>query len=95
MKPFRAAAVCSTILAAISLGACADVGPASRGEDVGASGLELESADSTALASATVRVDGKASLGVLSAIAVGANAAAWDSNLVDRGVPKLLEDASI
>jgi len=98
MGLFRTAFVGVTILATISLAACADVGPTTPGEDVVSSGLGLESADSLALAAgtpSTARVDGQTSLGVLSAIAVGANAAAWDSNLVDRAVPKLLEDASI
>jgi hypothetical protein len=43
----------------------------------------------------TVNVNVEVSLGVLSPTAVGANAAAWDGNLVDRGVPKLLEEAGI
>ena len=65
---------------------------------MGSQALGLTSEDSTATGSATpstARIDAKASLGELSAIAVGANAAAWDSNLVDRGVPGLLEDAGI
>lgn len=40
-------------------------------------------------------VNVKAAKGVLSAVAVGANAAAWDGDLLNRGVPKLLEEASI
>lgn len=49
--------------------------------------------DSIALTTASVDV--RRSLGTLSSIAVGANAASWDSNLIDRGVPSLLEDAGI
>jgi hypothetical protein len=65
---------------------------------VGSEQLGLESAHSAAAGSDTpslASVDLKSSLGVLSPIAVGANAAAWDSNLVDLGVPDLLEDAGI
>ncbi len=42
-----------------------------------------------------VTIDTKKSVGVLGPIAVGANAAAWDDNLVDAVVPGLLADAGI
>ena len=40
-------------------------------------------------------VDTNSNLGKLSSISVGANAAAWDSNLVDAEVPRLLRNAGI
>jgi hypothetical protein len=40
-------------------------------------------------------VNVKKSLELLGPIAVGANAAAWDGDLVDRGVPRVLADAGI
>ena len=43
----------------------------------------------------TATVDTKSSLGKLSTIAVGVNAASWDSNLVDTKVPILLRHAGI
>jgi hypothetical protein len=43
----------------------------------------------------TVTVDTSSNLGTLSTIAVGINAAAWDSNLVDPEVPELLKNAGI
>ena len=98
MKPFRIASTCATILGAVCLAACADVALTSSDEDVGSQASELDSAASNAANSgtpSTASVDAKASLGVLSAIAVGANAAAWDGDLIDARVPKLLADASI
>jgi hypothetical protein len=60
-------------------------------------GQELGSVDSASLSGSGTRVtiDLKKTLGVIAPIAVGANAAAWDSNLVDSVVPGLLEDAGI
>jgi len=98
MKLLRTAFVCATILGAVSLNGCGDVGSSSANEDLGTQGSALESAASIAAGSgtpSTASVDVQTSLGVLSAIAVGANAAAWDSNLVDRGVGGLLEDAGV
>jgi len=46
-------------------------------------------------ASATVVVDPQAVLAPLSRLAVGTNAAAWDSNLVDPDVPDRLTDARV
>lgn len=43
----------------------------------------------------TVTLDLKKTLAVLSSAAVGANAAAWDANLVDAEVPGLLKDAGL
>jgi len=59
---------------------------------------ELGSVESAALsgsASALVTIDTKKTLAVLAPIAVGANAAAWDDNLVDAVVPALLSDAGV
>ena len=96
MTLFRTAFVYTAMLGAISLAACAEVGPTDS--DFSAQPLQLPSPDSLAAGSgtaSTASVNVEGSLGTLSAIAVGANAAAWDSNLLDRGVPELLEDASI
>lgn len=49
----------------------------------------------TASASNTVAVHTKSNLGHLTPISIGINAAAWDSNLVDPGVPALLSDANL
>jgi hypothetical protein len=43
----------------------------------------------------TATVDTTSSLGVMSDIAVGANAAAWDTNLIDGELPGLLRDAGL
>jgi hypothetical protein len=43
----------------------------------------------------TATVDAKASLGKFSSIAVGLNSAAWDSNLVDAELPKLLRSTAV
>lgn len=43
----------------------------------------------------TATVDARSSLGKLSTIAIGANAASWDSNLVAPEVPELLRDAGV
>ncbi|HEY5959406.1 MAG TPA: hypothetical protein VIV60_22765 [Polyangiaceae bacterium] len=42
-----------------------------------------------------VAVDTSSNLGKVSAIAVGVNAAAWDSNLVDAEVPRLLRNTGV
>ncbi len=44
---------------------------------------------------ATATVDTRSSLGILSPIAVGINAAAWDGNLVNADVPELLSEAGL
>ena len=96
MKSFRTAFICGITLGTISLTACGDFG--SMDTDLASEASELQSADSGALGSATpstASVDIEGTLGELSAIAVGANAAAWDGNLLDREVPELLRDASI
>ncbi|HKO51955.1 MAG TPA: hypothetical protein VJV79_29805 [Polyangiaceae bacterium] len=96
MKAFRSAFVCANICGAICLVACGDVGPTNT--DLASQSLELESAEGAAAGSGTLStasVDVDASLGVLSSIAVGANAAAWDGDLIDRRVPRLLRDAGI
>jgi hypothetical protein len=61
-------------------------------------GQGLAVADSTALSCASgaqVSIDANKTLTVLGPAAVGANAAAWDDNLVDAAVPDLLADADI
>jgi len=90
--------VCASTLGALALGACGDVGAASTEGDLGSHALALEGADVAAMGPgtpSTASIDVGQSLGALSAIAVGANAAAWDGNLLDRGVPRLLEGAGI
>lgn len=97
MKLVRTALVCASILSGASLAACGGVGSTSTDDEaVDSQALGVERVDSKAGSTpATVSVNVNATTGVLSAIAVGANAAAWDGNLVDRGVPNLLEDASV
>jgi hypothetical protein len=98
MKRIRTALVCASILSGASLPACSGVGSTSaEGEAVDAQTLDVGRTDlpSASDLASTASVDVKATTAVLSAIAVGANAAAWDSNLVDRAVPRLLEDAGI
>jgi hypothetical protein len=98
MELTRTALVCACILGGASLTACGGVSSTSADDEaVDSQTLGVECSDSPKeadLASAA-SVDVKATRAVLSPIAVGANAAAWDSNLVDRGVPKLLEDAGV
>jgi len=98
MKRLRYAFVWGTILSAVCSGACGGVGPTGTDEDSESRALGLESAKPQAAAPATpstASVDVHGNLGVLSSTAVGANAAAWDGNLVDPGVPELLADAGI
>ena len=98
MKQHRTILFCATLLAAACLGGCADADPALSEADLGSRSLALENASPAAARTgtpSTATVDLKASLGSLSAIAVGANAAAWDGDLLDRRVPTLLEDAGI
>jgi hypothetical protein len=94
--PFLCACAVSTALA----GGC-DVGTSETDNDdnVGATRTaRLASAacpgDNSGTPS-TVTVDTGSSLGKLSTIAVGANAAAWDSNLMDCELPSLLSDAGL
>jgi len=97
MRLVESAFICATISGAICLGACADAGPTSSEDAVGSRSSELERGRIAAASAtpSTASVDLQADLGALSAIAVGANAAAWDGNLIDRGLPDLLEDANI
>src|SRR3954471_8816679 len=53
----------------------------------------LDSAAPSAAADTQVTIDAKKTLGVLTPIALGVNAAAWDDNLVGAVVPGLLSDA--
>lgn len=66
--------------------------------DTGASASALVAADASVVRGAQpseVSVNVEARLGTLSRFAVGANAAAWDSNLVDPELPGLLSRAGI
>ena len=98
MKRIRTGLACSFILVGASLPACSGVDSTSaEGQALDAQTLGVDHADAPSgsdLAS-TASVNVKATTAVLSAVAVGANAAAWDSNLVDRGVARVLEDAGI
>ncbi|HET7541754.1 MAG TPA: hypothetical protein VFK05_17890 [Polyangiaceae bacterium] len=100
MKLMQCAMVCAAISSAVWLGGCADADP-SRTDDAASSQSEsvesLQTKGDSELRDlpSTASVDLRTNLGVLSAIAVGANAAAWDHNLIDPGVPDLLEDANI
>jgi len=88
----------SLLVAASCLLACAGIGPTTTEEHLDAQESSLESAGSTATISvipSTASVDVQTSLGLLSSISVGANAAAWDSDLIDPALPRLLEDAGI
>jgi hypothetical protein len=70
------------------VGACGGVAPETTGESL----------DSAALAGSSgtrISIDTKKTLAVLTPIAVGANAAAWDDNLVDASVPGLLSNAGL
>jgi hypothetical protein len=97
MKLNRTALVCAFILSGASSTACSGVGSTNDDEGVESQTLGVDRSDSprgSELAS-TARVDVNTTTAVLSPIAVGANAAAWDGNLVDHGVANLLEDASV
>ncbi|HYQ00559.1 MAG TPA: hypothetical protein VER96_17900 [Polyangiaceae bacterium] len=95
-KVLRSVFVCAILSGAFSLAACGDAGPTTS-ESVSARDSNLEKAPPPPNSGtpSTASVDVRTSLGVLSSIAVGVNAAAWDNNLIDRGVPDLLEDAGI
>src|SRR4051812_35632985 len=99
MKSLRMTASWASLLVAAScLLACAGIGPTTTEEHLDAQESSLESAGSTATISvipSTASVDVQTSLGLLSSISVGANAAAWDSDLIDPALPRLLEDAGI
>lgn len=94
MKLIRTAMVCASILSGAPLTACSGVGD---DEAIDSQLLGVASGDSSTSSelASTASVDVKTTTATLSPIAVGANAAAWDGELVDRGVPGLLEDASI
>ena len=92
--PFLCAFAASASLA----GGC-DIGP-SEADSNGNGGTQrsakvaCQEGNSSGTPSA-VTVDTRSSLGVLSTIAVGANAAAWDPNLTDAEIPQLLTDAGL
>jgi hypothetical protein len=80
------------ILSASFVAACASAGP-DGGADLSSSASAL---GSTATSTPSeVSVDATKSLGKLSPIAVGANGAAWDADILDREVPGLLSRAGI
>lgn len=95
MKLLQSVFVCVMLSSVVGLGACGNAS-SSNVEDVDARGSSLKEAPlPNAGTTNTVSVDVRTSLSTLSSIAVGVNAAAWDSNLIDRGVPDLLEDAGV
>ncbi len=92
MPRSRSSSFSSSLAGAALLGACANGVSTENAADRGAA------VDSAALSSspiARITIDSKRTLAVLAPIAVGANAAAWDDNLVDAAVPGLLSDAGI
>jgi alpha-L-arabinofuranosidase len=97
MKTFRSVLVCASILSSALVTACSGVGSMTSDAAVEQEALGVDRGDATAGAdlASVAKVNVKTSLGVLSPIAVGANAAAWDGDLVDRDVPRLLEDAGV
>ena len=98
MKWVRSVSVCAAISGAVCLLlACSSAELTSTEDAVGsrASSLESDSASAGSELFSSASVDVRSKLGVLSAIAVGANAAAWDHELVDPAVPNLLEAANI
>jgi len=80
------------LLASVPLaGACeSDVGVRADGEPLRATDAALVTPST-----AVVSIDAKTTLAVLAPIAVGANAAAWDDDLVDAVVPEVLSDAGV
>src|SRR6478609_3693314 len=97
MKSFRSTLAFAAISGAVCSSACGGTEP-TRTEDAAdsrASNLESAKTKADPDIPSTASVDVRTNLGVLSAIAVGANAAAWDHNLIDPEVPKLLADANI
>jgi len=96
MRQIRTVLMCGFMLSGAST-ACSGVDSSSADDEaVDSQTLGLTSTDSSGASDvASASVDVQTPTAVLSPIAVGANAAAWDSNLVDRGVANLLEDASI
>jgi len=94
MKSFKIAIIC---VGAVCLGACSGAEPPRTEDAIGVHELSLESAKTKPAPDipSTASVDLRTNLGALSAIAVGANAAAWDHNLMGPEVVDLLEDANI
>jgi hypothetical protein len=86
--------------AGLTIGCEGQPGPTEESRDslaaspIERSRLELESTDCVGTPS-SVTVDVRSDLGKLSPIAIGTNAAAWDGNLVDAEVPKLLRHAGL
>jgi len=97
MKLFRSVFVCATLSGALCLSACGSAGPTSTEDGVSAQTLQLRNASPPVAPGtpSTAVVDVQTKLGALSSIAVGVNAASWDSNLVDKKVPDLIEDAGV
>ncbi len=89
--------LCACALSTSLIGGCDDGPSETDNEDIGASQRAAHVAcqkDNSGTPS-TVTVDTRSSLGVLSPIAVGVNAAAWDGHLTDAEIPRLLADAGI
>jgi alpha-L-arabinofuranosidase len=98
MNLTRSALLSTTIVGVTCLAACGEIGSMKADEAVDSQHLELQSDSSSAASSdtpASVSIDARAPLQVLSSIAVGVNAAAWDGDLVDSRVPDLIEDAGV
>jgi hypothetical protein len=87
-----ALSLCVSLASAGIVTACGSSVPTeSAGKELGSVG----SAGPSGSSGARITIDAKKTLGVLSPIAVGANAAAWDDDLVDAVLPGLLVDAGI
>lgn len=90
-----------TLVCAVGMGAGALLTAGCEGEgagteeDVAAVTAALTAGGDATGTSSTATVLGGTNLGKLSSIAVGANAAAWDGNLIDPEVPGLLRSAGL
>jgi len=90
--------LCACAVSASLVGGC-DVGAPeadsdSNGGTQRTAKLACQGGDSLGTPS-TVTVNTRSNLGALSTISVGANAAAWDSDLTDAELPQLLADAGL
>jgi hypothetical protein len=90
--------LCACVLAAAVTSGCDGEAPEADGEGHGAAERTAKVAcqgGTTPGTPSAVTVDTRSNLGVLSSLAVGANAAAWDTNLTDAELPRLLVDAGL
>ena len=90
--------LCACVVGASLIGGC-DIGP-SETDSEGNGGAQRSAkvacqGGGSSGTPSTVTVDTRSNVGVLSTIAVGANAAAWDTNLTDPELPRLLADAGL